>query len=31
VAFVRQRDRTYMLVTSIVLALLLYSLMGFER
>jgi len=31
VAFVRQRDRTYIVITTIVLALLLYSLMGFER
>ena len=31
VAFIRQRDRTYIVVTTIVLVLLLYSLMGFER
>ncbi len=31
VAFIRQRDRTYILITSIVLLLLLYSLLGFER
>lgn len=31
VAFIRQRDRTYIVITAIVLALLLYSLMGFER
>jgi len=31
VAFIRQRDRTYIVITTIVLALLLYSLMGFER
>ena len=31
VAFVRQRDRTYVLITAIVLAVLLYSLSGFER
>jgi uncharacterized membrane protein len=31
VAFLRQRDRTYVVITSIVLLLLLYSLLGFER
>lgn len=31
VAFIRQRDRTYILITAIVLAVLLYSLTGFER
>lgn len=31
VAFLRQRDRTYVVITAIVLALLLYGLMGFER
>ena len=31
VAFIRQRDRTYIVITTIVLGLLLYSLMGFER
>ena len=30
-AFIRQRDRTYIVITTIVLGLLLYSLMGFER
>ncbi len=30
-AFIRQRDRTYILITAIVLAVLLYSLTGFER
>ena len=30
-AFIRQRDRTYIVITTIVLALLLYSLMGFDR
>lgn len=31
VAFVRQRDRTYVVITALVLAILLYSMMGFER
>ncbi len=31
VAFIRQRDRTYVVITAIVLAVLLYSLTGFER
>jgi uncharacterized membrane protein len=30
-AFIRQRDRTYVVITAIVLAILLYSLTGFER
>ena len=30
-AFIRQRDRTYVVITAIVLAVLLYSLTGFER
>ena len=31
VAFIRQRDRTYILITAVVLAVLLYSLSGIER
>ena len=31
IAFIRQRDRTYIVVTAIVLTVLVYSLMGFEH